>query len=86
MLEQLNDERREIYGADVNAIPANLVKGNAGAYIFVVDAINGEVDPATIDTERTPDMTQRESEMGRAAVDVLTSKADIKDFRGEGEI
>ena len=62
------------------------VKGNAGAYIFVVDAINGEVDPATIDTERTPDMTQRESEMGRAAVDVLTSKADIKDFRGEGEI
>ena len=48
--------------------------------------INGEVDPATIETERTPYMTQRESERGRVAVDALTSKANIKDFRGEGEI
>ncbi len=62
------------------------VKGATGAYVFVVDAINGEVDPATIETERTPYMTQRESERGRVAVDALTSKANIEDFRGEGEI
>lgn len=62
------------------------VKGMSGAYVFVVDAINGEVDLATIDTERTPSMTQRESQMGQIAVEALTSKADVKDFRGEGEI
>ena len=62
------------------------VKGSAGAYVFVVDAINGEVDPETIEAERTPDMTQRESTMARMAVDVLTSKAQIEDMRGEGEI
>jgi peptidyl-prolyl cis-trans isomerase D len=62
------------------------VKGSAGAYVFVVDAINGEVDPAAIEAERTPDMTQRESAMARMAVDVLTSKAKIDDMRGEGEI
>ena len=62
------------------------VKGSAGAYVFVVDAINGEVDPETIEAERTPDMTQRESAMARMAVDVLTSKAQIEDMRGEGEI
>ena len=62
------------------------VKGSAGAYVFVVDAINGEVDPATIETERTPEMTKRESAMGREAVDVLGSKVKVEDFRGEGEI
>ena len=62
------------------------VKGNNAAFVFVVDAINGEVDPATIDTERTPNMTQRESQMARVAIDALTSKADVKDMRGEGEI
>ena len=62
------------------------VKGNGGAYVFVVDAINGDVDPATIEEERTPEMTQRKSEMSRVAIDVLTSKANIEDFRGEGEI
>jgi peptidyl-prolyl cis-trans isomerase D len=62
------------------------VKGNGGAYVFVVDAINGDVDPATIEEERTPEMTQRKSEMSRVAIDVLTSKANIEDLRGEGEI
>lgn len=62
------------------------VKGNTGAYVFVVDAINGEVDPATIDTERTPEMTQRQSELSRVAVEAITSKANVKDFRGEGQI
>ena len=62
------------------------VKGMSGAYIFVVDAINGEVDLTAIDTERTPSMTQRESQMGQHAVEAITSKADVKDFRGEGEI
>lgn len=62
------------------------VKGMSGAYVFVVDAINGEVDPAAVDTERTPAMTQREAQMGQAAVDALTKKAEVKDFRGEGEI
>lgn len=62
------------------------VKGMSGAYVFVVDAINGEVDLTAIDTERTPSMTQRESQMGQHAVEAITSKADVKDFRGEGEI
>ena len=62
------------------------VKGNTGAYVFVVDAINGEIDPATIDTERTPEMTQRQSELSRVAVEAITSKANVKDFRGEGQI
>lgn len=62
------------------------VKGNNAAYVFVVDAINGEVDPATFDAERTPEMTQRESQMKRVAVEAMTKKASIKDLRGEGEI
>lgn len=62
------------------------VKGANAAYVFVVDAINGEVDLTAVDTERTPSMTQRESQMGQAAVEALTSKANVKDLRGEGEI
>lgn len=62
------------------------VKGANAAYVFVVDAINGDVELTAIDTERTPSMTQRESQMGQAAVEALTSKADVKDLRGEGEI
>ena len=62
------------------------VKGNNAAYVFVVDAINGELDPATFDAERTPEMTQRESKMKRVAVETMTAKADIDDLRGEGEI
>ena len=62
------------------------VKGNSAAYVFVVDAINGELDPATFDAERTPEMTQRESKMKRVAVEAMTAKADVEDLRGEGEI
>ena len=62
------------------------VKGMGAAYVFVVDAINGEVDLANVDAERTPSMTQRESQMGQIAVDAITSKVEVKDFRGEGEI
>ena len=62
------------------------VKGNSAAFVFVVDAINGELDPSTFDAERTPEMTQRESQMQRVAVDAMTKKATIKDMRGEGEI
>ena len=62
------------------------VKGNNAAYVFVVDAINGELDPATFDTERTPEMTQRESKMKRVAVEAMTAKAEVEDLRGEGEI
>ena len=62
------------------------VKGNNAAYVFVVDAINGEIDPATFDAERTPEMTQRESQMKRVAVETMTKKAQIEDLRGEGEI
>ncbi len=62
------------------------VKGNAAAFVFVVDAINGELDPSTFDAERTPEMTQRENQMKRVAVEAMTKKADIKDLRGEGEI
>lgn len=62
------------------------VKGNNAAYVFVVDAINGEIAPATFDAERTPEMTQRESQMKRVAVETMTKKAQIEDLRGEGEI
>ena len=62
------------------------VKGNNAAYVFVVDAINGELDPTTFDAERTPEMTQRESKMKRVAVETMTKKAQINDLRGEGEI
>ena len=62
------------------------VKGNSAAFVFVVDAINGEVDPATIDTERTPEITQRESQMQRVAVEAMLDKAEIEDLRGEGQI
>ena len=61
-------------------------EGNSAAFVFVVDAINGELDPSTFDAERTPEMTQRESQMQRVAVDAMTKKATIKDMRGEGEI
>ena len=56
------------------------------AYVFVVDAIHGELDPTTFDAERTPEMTQRESKMKRVAVETMTKKAQIEDLRGEGEI
>jgi peptidyl-prolyl cis-trans isomerase D len=62
------------------------VKGNAAAFVFVVDAINGELDPATFDAERTPEMTQRESQMQRVAIETMLDKAKIEDFRGEGQI
>ena len=62
------------------------VKGNAAAFVFVVDAINGELDPATFDAERTPEMTQRESQMQRVAIKTMLDKAEIEDFRGEGQI
>ena len=62
------------------------VKGSNAAYVFVVDAINGEVDLATIDAERIPEMTQRESAMGSVAIDVLNSKVVVEDFRSESEI
>ena len=62
------------------------VKGGNAAYVFVVDAIHGELDPTTFDAERTPEMTQRESKMKRIAVETMTKKASIEDLRGEGEI
>lgn len=62
------------------------VKGNNAAYVFVVDAINGEVDATAFDAERTPEMTKRESQMKRVAVETMTAKAKIEDLRGEGEI
>lgn len=62
------------------------VKGGNAAYVFVVDAIHGELDPTTFDAERTPEMTQRESKMKRVAVETMTKKASIEDLRGEGEI
>lgn len=62
------------------------VKGNNAAYVFVVDAINGEVDATAFDAERTPEMTKRESQMKRVAVEAMTAKAKIEDLRGEGEI
>ena len=62
------------------------VKGTNAAYIFVVDAINGEVTAESIETERTPLTTQRENAMRQAATSALIYKADVKDLRGEGEL
>lgn len=62
------------------------VRGQQGVYAFVVETINGEVDLAAIDTERIPMMTQRESSMAQIGGLVLTSQADIEDFRGEGDM
>ena len=62
------------------------VKGNSAAFVFVVDAINGEVDAESLDTERTPEMTQRQSKMQRVAIETMLDKAEIEDFRGEGQI
>ena len=62
---------------------AKVVKGQNGAFVFVVDAINGDVDAAE---ERTPLMTQRESVMGQMGASALIYKADIQDNRGEGQL
>lgn len=62
---------------------AKVVKGQNAAFVFVVDAINGDVDAAE---ERTPLMTQRESVMGQMGASALIYKADIQDNRGEGQL
>ena len=62
------------------------VKGNSAAFVFVVDAINGELDATTFDAERTPEMTQRKSQMQRVAVETMLKKTEINDLRGEGQI
>ena len=60
------------------------VKGTTAAYIFVVDAINGEVDLNTIAEERTPLLTQSESVLLQNASGILASKAEVEDLRAEG--
>lgn len=65
---------------------AKTVKGQNGAFVFIVDAINGEVDAAAVEQERTPLMTQREGMMGQMGASALIYKADIKDNRGEGQL
>lgn len=62
------------------------VKGQTGAFVFVVDAINGEVEPSAIEEERTPLMTQRENMMRQMAPSALTIKADVEDMRGEAQL
>ena len=62
------------------------VKGDKAAFVFVVDAINGEVNPETFETERIPLMTQREEQMFGVSLDALTNKAEVEDMRGEGQL
>lgn len=63
------------------------VRGQRGAYVFVVENIDdSNVDLESIDTERIPMMTQRESELAQVAFMVLVSKAEVEDFRGEGDM
>lgn len=59
------------------------VKGNNAAYIFVVDAIdaNEQPDAESIDKERIPLNTQRESMMRQASAYALSDKAGIVDLR-----
>ncbi len=65
---------------------AQVVKGQNGAFVFVVDAINGTVDTEAAAEERTPLMTQREATMSTMGASALMYKADIKDMRGEGQL
>lgn len=63
------------------------VRGQRGAYVFVVENIDdSNVDLESIDTERIPMMTQRESELAQVGFMVLVSKAEVEDFRGEGDM
>lgn len=62
------------------------VKGTKAAYIFVVDAINGEVDLAEVETERTPILTQRENMLMQNGSGILASKAEVEDYRAEGTL
>lgn len=62
------------------------VKGVNAAYVFVVDAINGEVDESAIEEQRTPLTTQRERTLLQSGAGMLASKADIEDLRAEGSM
>lgn len=88
------DGRNEaaLIGAITSTTDADLnqpitVRGQRGAYLFVVENIDdSNVDLESIDTERIPMMTQRESELAQVGFMVLVSKADIEDHRGEGDM
>ena len=60
-----------------------MVKGNNAAYVFVVNKINGEVDPASYDTERVP-LTEKEKPMyERNLYMSFLKKANVKDHRDD---
>ena len=60
-----------------------MVKGNNAAYVFVVNKINGEVDPASYDTERLP-LTEKEKPMyERNLYMSFLKKANVKDHRDD---
>lgn len=60
---------------------AQMVKGDRAAYIFVVNKINGEVDPATFSAERIP-LTEKAAPMyERAIYTSFLEKANIADHR-----
>ena len=65
---------------------ATVVKGQTNAFVFVVDAINGEIDAEAIEAERTPLMTQRENVMRQVGASALLYKANIEDMRGEAQL
>lgn len=57
------------------------VKGDRAAYVFVVNKINGEVDPASYATERIP-LTEKVANTFRNSVgNAFVKKANIKDHR-----
>ena len=60
---------------------AQMVKGDRAAYIFVVNKINGEVDPATFSAERIP-LTEKAAPMyERGIYTSFLEKANIADHR-----
>ncbi len=59
------------------------VEGDRAAYVFVVNTINGEVDPASYATERVP-LTEKEKAMyERGLYMSFLKKANVKDHRDD---
>lgn len=57
------------------------VQGDRAAYVFVVNKINGEVDPATYDAERVPLTEKAAPAYNNGVISAFMNKANVKDHR-----
>ena len=60
-----------------------MVQGTRSAYIFVVNKINGEVDPATYAEERIPLTEKAKTLYENSFYMSFLRKADVKDHRDD---